>query len=247
MNNLLNKEERKKGAKSLLIIFAIMFGIYIIIWFIWSQYEKVLNEFKILPSLQIEKANWYNIYSNKKIIETKYGEVKIEKIDETNFIVKYKDKEFHEKAFRYFNVRELDDALLISFPSFYIRGIKNILIRKNGEIYTFYKVPTDLQDEYDVYFSKFLMGNFEKINFSDLPERLKTGDVEKTINIKAKYTNFILRDMDKVYKLSKNMYLFMNEDFSANYIEYYLVNAEEENIEEKNYILRIFLVEKQLR
>ncbi|SHF11585.1 hypothetical protein SAMN02745164_01816 [Marinitoga hydrogenitolerans DSM 16785] len=240
--SVLSEEEKKKGAKSLLIIFIIMFGIYVLVWFIWSQYEKVLNEFKILPTLQIEKANWQNIYSNKEIIETNFGNVEINKIDETTFVIKYKDMEFKERAFRYFNVRELDNGILISFPSFFIRGIKNILITKDKTI-EFYKVPTDLQDEYEIYFSEFLLGKFKKIEFSDLPKKL-TENSTKKIKVKAKYTNFVLDGIDEFYKISENMYLFKDTNALSGFVEYYLVNAEEENIEEENYILRIFLVEK---
>ncbi|WGS65784.1 hypothetical protein [Marinitoga aeolica] len=247
MNNkdLLSKEERKKGAKSLLVIFAIMFSIYVVIWLAWNQYEKVLNEFKILPTLQIEKAKWINIYSKDKIIKTKIGNIEIKKIDETNFVIKYKDKMFNERAFRYFNVREKNDAILISFPSFYIRGIKNIVITDQGKVYKFYKVPTDLNDEYDMLFADFLLGNNKGIEISNIPDVFKNDIKGKnSIVVNSKYTKFFLDNIEKIYKLSDYMYLFVKNNDTSNFVEYYMVNAEEENREEKNYILRIFLVEK---
>ncbi|WP_129409265.1 hypothetical protein [Marinitoga lauensis] len=244
-NDFLSREERKKGAKSLLVIFAIMFSIYVVIWLAWNQYEKVLNEFKILPTLQIEKAKWTNIYSKDKVVETKMGNVEIEKVDETNFIIKYKDKVFNERAFRYFNVREKDNAILISFPSFYIRGIKNIMITDQGKVYEFYKVPTDLNDEYDTYFADFLLGNIKGVELSDIPEKFKNNIKGKnSIIVNSKYTKFFLDNIEKIYRLSDYMYLFVKNQDTSNFVEYYMVNAEEENREEKNYILRIFLLEK---
>lgn len=245
MNNkdLLNKEERKKGAKSLIIIFSIMFFTYLIVWFVWTKYEGLLNEFKVLPTLQIEKSDWVNIYSNKKIFETSKGNIEVDKIDETNYVIKYKDKVFHERAFRYFNVREFDNAILISFPSFFMRGIKNILIT-NNTVYEFFKIPIDLQDEYDEIFAQYLIGKNKEINFSDLPINLKNRIKNGKITINSKYTRFILEDINKVYKLSEDSYLFVKNPKASNYIEYYYINAEEENREEKNYILRMFLMEK---
>lgn len=242
--SMLSEEERKRGMKSLLIIFAIMFGTYVLIWFFWTQYEKVLNEFKVLPTLEIEKANWTNIYKKQKIFKTNLGNVVVNKVDETSFIIKYKDLEFSEKAFRYFNVRELDKSLLISFPSFFIRGTKNILIDEQNNVYTFYKVPIDLQDKYDIYFSKFLQ-NTKAEELPNIPEMFRDG-IEKKNNmiVNSKYTKFFLNDIDKIYKLSEYLYLFVKNQKTSNFIEYYMVNAEEGNREEKNYILRMFLVEK---
>lgn len=231
-------DERKKSAKSLIIIFAIMFFTYLIVWFAWSKYENVLNEFKVLPTLQIEKADWVNIYSDTEIFETDKGNVEVKKIDETNYIIKYKDKVFKEKAFRYFNVRNVEDNILLSFPSFYIRGIKNILITDN-EYYEFYKVPIDLQDEYDIYFSEFLLGEYEEINISQLPQEIKNELVDNKIIVRSKFVSFVLDNIERVYKLSDEEYVFLKE--SDNFNEYYMIKSEEEG----KFILRIFLVEKK--
>ncbi|GAB6190187.1 hypothetical protein JCM30566_19300 [Marinitoga arctica] len=242
---ILNEEERKRGMKSLLLIFAIMLGTYVFIWFFWSEYEKVLNEFKVLPTLQIEKANWTNIYKNQKVFDTKYGDVLVNKIDETSYTIKYKNFEFHEKAFRYFNVRELNKSILISFPSFYLRGIKNILIDEQNNVYTFYKVPIDLQDEYDLHFANFLLRNINSIELMNIPNIFKNRDKkENSIIVNSKYTKFFLEDINKIYKLSDNMFVFVKNSETEDFIEYYMVNAEEENREEKNFVLRIFLLEK---
>ncbi|MBM7559354.1 hypothetical protein [Marinitoga litoralis] len=231
-------DERKKSAKSLIIIFAIMFFTYLIVWFAWSKYENVLNEFKVLPTLQIEKADWVNIYTDTEIFETDKGNVEVNKIDETNYIIKYKDKVFKEKAFRYFNVRNVEDNILISFPSFYIRGIKNILITDN-EYYEFYKVPIDLQDEYDIYFSEFLLGKYEEINISQLPQEIKNELVDNKIIVRSKFVSFVLDNIERVYKLSDEEYVFLKE--SDNFNEYYMIKSEEDD----KFILRIFLVEKK--
>jgi hypothetical protein len=236
--NNMDIDERKKSAKSLIIIFAIMFFTYLIVWFAWSKYENVLNEFKVLPTLQIEKADWVNIYSDTEIFETDKGNVEVKKIDETNYIIKYKDKVFKEKAFRYFNVRNVEDNILLSFPSFYIRGIKNILITDN-EYYEFYKVPIDLQDEYDIYFSEFLLGEYEEINISQLPQEIKNELVDNKIIVRSKFVSFVLDNIERVYKLSDEEYVFLKE--SDNFNEYYMIKSEEEG----KFILRIFLVEKK--
>ncbi|KAF2956885.1 hypothetical protein [Marinitoga sp. 38H-ov] len=236
----IDKEERKKGAKSLIIIFAIMFFTYLLVWFVWSQYEELLNEFKVLPTLQIEKADWFNIYADTEIFESDKGEtIIVNKIDETNYVIKYKDKVFKEKAFRYFNFRYVGDNVLISFPSFYIRGIKNILISDN-DIYEFYKVPIDLQDEYDIYFSEFLLGDYNEISMNQLPDEIKNEIKNNNIKIKSKYVSFILDNIEKVYKISDDNYILLKE--SESFKEYYMIRNEDE----KNFILRIFLVEKNI-
>ncbi|APT76254.1 hypothetical protein LN42_07560 [Marinitoga sp. 1137] len=233
----LPNNEKKKNFKSFLFIFGILFAVYFVIWFVWDEFEYVINEFTILPHLRLAKKDWDEMYFDEGYIETNDGNIEIIKRGDTTFLIKYKNLELEERGFKYFNVRYIENGVLLSFPAFYIRGIKNIYFY-NNKIYEFYKVPIDLIDCYDELFTKFLLGQYKKINENDLPEELKNGLKENVIYISSKYTNFVIEDIENIYKIDDYKYLFEKE--TELFKEYYIIN-----IEHKNYILRIYLVEKR--